>query len=247
MIEVCCSDMRILLSLTSFAAPLEKLTSLLEDIFEAEDALAPDAATSESPSEFFSPYTADCTQPLLHPSVIKKLTKYIGHVTRPTKRVRLSAGARDGPGGTPSKMGRMAEVDIDSLGRVLKLLERSVRAGEDLDPFVGYGAASKDQMAWPRKSKKQKKMSGNEGGTENSADGEMQEVNMMEIDELPKDLTDSDFETLERLLDIARDSILAADCCIALLGSDRLTKQVSMSNISLLHRLIDSAIDTVVF
>lgn len=42
-----------------------------------------------------------------------------------------------------------------------------------------------------------------------------------------KELDEMDYEKLTRDLEIARDSILAADCCIALLGSDRLTKQVS--------------------
>jgi len=233
MIEVCYSETHILLSLTFSAAPLEKLTSLLEDIFEAEDALAPDATISESHGDFFSPQTMDCAQPQLHPNIIKKLTKYIGHVARPTKRIRLSAGGRDGSGSTPCKMARMAEVEIESLGRVLKLLERSVKAGEDLDPFVGYGITNKDRVASPRKPKKQKKVSGNEGGAENDAggDGEAQEVDMMVVDEPRKELTDADFEALERVLDVARDSILAADCCIALLGSDRLTKQVSVFKI----------------
>jgi cohesin loading factor subunit SCC2 len=43
----------------------------------------------------------------------------------------------------------------------------------------------------------------------------------------PQELTNSDFDKLTQVLDTARDSILAADCCIALLGSDRLPKQVS--------------------
>ena len=37
---------------------------------------------------------------------------------------------------------------------------------------------------------------------------------------------EADFEKLAKELDITNESILAADCCIALLGSDRLPKQV---------------------
>jgi cohesin loading factor subunit SCC2 len=44
--------------------------------------------------------------------------------------------------------------------------------------------------------------------------------------------TTADFDNLTKLLDVARDSILAADCCIALLGSDRLQKQVRLSFLS---------------
>src|ERR1700683_1855338 len=93
-------------------APLEKLTALLEDIFEAEDALPPDVDIQVLPGEWFSPMTIDGSSLLLHPHIIRKLAKYIGQVTRPTKRIRLSAreGAA-GSAGTPRGKGRMAEVD----------------------------------------------------------------------------------------------------------------------------------------
>lgn len=52
------------------------------------------------------------------------------------------------------------------------------------------------------------------------------------LDSIP-DITDkdihitiSDQDKLTTTLTIARNSVLAADCCIALLASDRLTKQV---------------------
>jgi cohesin loading factor subunit SCC2 len=54
-----------------------------------------------------------------------------------------------------------------------------------------------------------------------------------------QDLTEMDYDKLTRVLELARDSILAADCCIALLGSDRLTKQVSLCvTLTFLDRLI---------
>jgi len=40
---------------------------------------------------------------------------------------------------------------------------------------------------------------------------------------------DVDYKKLTQDLDVAKESIFAADCCIALLGSDRLTKQVGLS------------------
>ncbi len=42
-------------------------------------------------------------------------------------------------------------------------------------------------------------------------------------------LLDVDYRKLTQNLDVAKESIFAADCCIALLGSDRLTKQVGLN------------------
>lgn len=210
--------------------------ALLEDIFEAEDALPPDIDLDNLPLEFFSPLTVDCTRPMIHPGIIRKLTKYIGQVARPTKRLRLSA--RDGvagSAGSPRSKGRMAEADTSILSRVLKMLDRSVKAGEDLDPFVTL-TATRDNTAFPRKPAGKKH--GNGKKTINDSDprptsqsprNEEEDGTKADQNMQPSELTVTDVEKLTRVLDLARDSILAADCCIALFGSDRLTKQVSYS------------------
>ena len=48
----------------------------------------------------------------------------------------------------------------------------------------------------------------------------------MDIDTRDFDLTEDDLNKLETVLEKAKDSILAANCCLALLTSDRLPKQV---------------------
>lgn len=217
-------------------APLEKLSALFDDIFEAEDALPLDMDIVDLPSEFFSPLTIDCARPLLHPNIIRKLTKYICQVAWPTKRVRQGA---TGNLGSPRGKGRMAEVDTQVLSRILKMLDRNVKAGEDLDPFihVTVAAATRDKMNSPRKPITKK---AGKGSKKNDAraksrtpqgeeDGDQEADNNMAMDTQvsSKELIEMDYEKLTRALEIARDSILAADCCIALLGSDRLTKQVS--------------------
>ncbi|RDB15317.1 Protein rad9 [Hypsizygus marmoreus] len=202
--------------------PLEKLTSLIDDIFEAEDALPPDVDLSDLPSEFFSPLTTiDPARPLLHANVIRKLTKNIGHVARPTKRMR-TAGIQ----GTPRGKGRMAEVETQVLSRLLKMLERSVRAGEDVDPFyfstpahVPAGSPSKKSPKKPAKGKKNERRSKSRTpGGEEDEEGDDGAGGA--------ELTDADYDKLTRVLEVAKDSIMAADCCIALLASDRLTKQL---------------------
>lgn len=110
-----------------------------------------------------------------------------------------------------------------------------MKAGEDLEPFPSGGsgngvAGSKSTPSSPTKKK------GGKGGKKGGAQAERRSksrtprdededsvVNGVDLDELHQPL---DAAKLSRSLELARDSILAADCCIALLGSDRLTKQL---------------------
>ncbi|PPQ86325.1 hypothetical protein CVT25_005626 [Psilocybe cyanescens] len=209
--------------------PLEKLTSLIEDVFEAEDTLPSELETSDLNHEFFSLLSSDCTRPCLSSSIIRKLTKYIGHVARPTKRLRQ---ATNGVLGTPRGKGRMTDLDTQILSRLLKILERSVRAGEDIDPFAHRVPPTSTKTS-PKKpstkkaSKPKKNDRASRSLTPKVADEEAEDVIMEDSKTAPAiDLVGLNFDKLTNLLDIARDSILAADCCIALLGSDRLTKQL---------------------
>ncbi|TFK39055.1 hypothetical protein BDQ12DRAFT_682942 [Crucibulum laeve] len=207
-------------------APLEKLTAYIEDIFEAEDSLAPDTDPDSLPV-MFSSLTVDPVRPLLHPTAVRKLTKYIGHVARPNKRLRQAGG---GVPGTPSRRGRLAEVDTNVLSRLLKMLERSVRAGEDVDPFAwnksntaGAGAGRGSGSPKKKVAKKGKKVERrSKSRTPGEDDAEDQNADVQDA----RDLSDADFDKLTRSLNVARDSIIAADCIIALLGSDRLAKQL---------------------
>ncbi|KAH8114301.1 hypothetical protein DFH11DRAFT_1508962 [Phellopilus nigrolimitatus] len=222
-------------------APLEKFLNLLDDIFEAEDNISADADLSSLPLAFFSQLSLDPARPLLHPTLIAKLTKSISKVARPTKRVRLASVQWDSNvPGTPRRAGGMVEVESQTLLRVLKLLERSVRIGEDLDPF-GYLIAkrggnasdsapshmSPTKAGKARMGKKRMDVSESEKTSKSPADnGNAQEGSKMDLDDEFLDLTDDELENLEQILETARDSIIAADCCIALLTSDRLPKQL---------------------
>ncbi|KAJ7600473.1 hypothetical protein C8J56DRAFT_910344 [Mycena floridula] len=214
-------------------APVEKLISLLEDIVQAEDCLPSDPdfstpSTSTDPLSYFSPLTVDASEPLLSPNVIRKLIKSISHVARPTKRLRGSALA-GGTLGTPRSKGkgRMRDVDPTMLSRILKIVKRSVKAGEGCDPF-GLSAASSNKaksVSPVKKSAAKKKKK-----EKSPANKEEQDVEMMLMDDEPeeesKQLTGRDYAAMARSMEIAKDSILAAECCIALLGSDRLDKHL---------------------
>jgi cohesin loading factor subunit SCC2 len=204
---------------------------LIQDIFEAEDALPTDIDINELNHDFFSPLSTDCARPLLSPTIVRKLTKYIGQVARPTKRLRQTTG---GVLGTPRAKGRMADVDTQILSRLLKLLDRSVRAGEDIDPFLYHAthhvpSSTKSSPRKPVAKKNTKtKKSDTRSKSQTPKDGDEMDTGMQVEEQGAPDLVHADFDKLSRLLDVARDSIVAADCCIALLGSDRLTKQVSL-------------------
>jgi len=200
----------------------------VEDIFEAEDALPADVDIGDLPSEYFSlAITIDASRPLLNSNVIRKLTKNIGHIARPAKRLRQStAGAQ----ATPRGKGRMAEVKTSVLARLLKTLQRSVRAGEDIDPFLfSHPGRPTGVHASPSKKSPKKQARGKKHEPHSkSSDHEEDEDVHTELDGAA-DLTEAEFDKLSKALEVARESIVAADCCIALLGSDRLQKQVGHS------------------
>ena len=201
-------------------------------MFEAEDGLPPDIEAEDLHSDWFSPLSVPGSPPLLHPNLVRKLITHITKVARPSRRHRLNS--RDATGhaqAMPMYRGRMADIDTATLSRILKMLERSVRAGDDLDPFpppAGGGMSSQK----PMKSKKTvngKKAPIDRGRSKSQSPGGAADGDAMDVDDAqaePQAVTEQDVENLTRTLELARDSVLAADGCIALLASDRLPKQV---------------------
>jgi cohesin loading factor subunit SCC2 len=207
-------------------APLEKLITLLEDIFEAEDSLPVDVDQECLQADFFSPLTAEPSRPQLHPNLVRKLSKLISQVARPMKRLRSSTATVHTP--YNSGLCGIADVETTILSRVLKILERSVRAGEDLDPFKTDKPLDMRASVSPSKRSKvsaKKPISDQQLQSQTLVGGEPQADASADPAELPS-VTSADLDILTRTLEIARDSILAADCCIALLSADRLPKQV---------------------
>jgi cohesin loading factor subunit SCC2 len=210
----------------------------VEDIFEAEDSLPPDAGPSEwENSEFLSKLTTDPGAPLLNVHVITKLTKALSQIARPGKRIRLST-TRDGGPGTPRQAG-LAEVDTSILSRILKLLSRSVKIGEDIDPFAGApssNAVTSEEPSKGKKSMKGSKAKGSPTKAKGSADGgdesgaeENENLGSGGKDQGGSDeVTEENIAALDHVLEMAKESVLAADCCIALLSADKLPKQVRL-------------------
>ncbi|KAG2115459.1 hypothetical protein DEU56DRAFT_932992 [Suillus clintonianus] len=225
-------------------APLEKLSALIEDIFEAEDSLAVDIDVSELPKDFFSALTTDCSHPHLQPNVIKKLTKHLSQLARPTKRSRRSA--RDSID-TPRARKALGDIDNTILARLLKILERSIKAGEALDPLrASAHVPHADKNASPRKPKKSPKAQRvihQDRDVTGSASLNVPEEDTRELGldsaDIPQELTEALLHNLSKQLEIARDSILAVECCVALLSGEGLTKQLYS------EELITSCLSTV--
>jgi cohesin loading factor subunit SCC2 len=208
------------------SGPLEKLTAVFEDLFEAEDALAPDMAPGDLPHDLFSPSTTDPSQPLLSSTVIRRISKYIDQVARPSKRMRLTSTKDIG---TPRAMSRTAELDPATLARVLKMLERNVKAGEEADPLKLESAPVRPndgETASPTKKSKGKSTPKNKGakGVEDTADGEGERLSPAES--ASQAVSEQELVDLTVGLDVARDSVLAAEACLAMLSSDRLPRQL---------------------
>ncbi|KAF9235171.1 hypothetical protein BU15DRAFT_51679 [Melanogaster broomeanus] len=201
-------------------APFEKLMTLIEDIFEAEDSLSADIDVADLPKEFFSAHTADCTHPHLQRTIIRKLTKYISQLARPSKRSRraIREGGTSGSARTKSRES-LGDIETPVLSRLMKILERSIKAGEDLDP-LRTSVPRPSAPTSPSKSKKGQKIPA-DGGT--SGD---QDVDQASGGSPHHQLTDSNVHDLAIQLEVARDSILAAECCMALLNGEGLTKQL---------------------
>lgn len=202
--------------------PLEKLVTLLEDVFEAEDTLPADADPESLSIDFFSPLTVETSRPQLHPNLIRKLSKLISQVARPVKRLRTSTGTTQA---LRSPACSIADIETTTLSRILKILERSVRAGEDLDPFKADKPTETRSLASPGKKGKVSKKLQSQRRSQTPI-GEAEPRLSADIGATEPTAIDADLDILAHTLEVARDSILAADCCIALLGADRLSKQV---------------------
>ncbi|KIY69312.1 hypothetical protein CYLTODRAFT_436196 [Cylindrobasidium torrendii FP15055 ss-10] len=192
--------------------PLDKLSSLFTEILEAEDAIPADADISDLDVNLFSSSTIEVSRPLLSPKIIQKLAKSIDHVSHPGKRVRNAT--------SPVRKARVGDIEAASLSRILKILERSVRLGEDVDPFSCSTSLARKSVSpkkpRTRKRSKSKTPLGGEDGPQD--DGEDVTIGN---DASSLDIAKS-FSGLER----AREAMSAAECCISVLGADRLPKQL---------------------
>lgn len=182
------------------------------------------------PGGFFSSLSSDSSHPLLSRPVVSKLTKLI--VKASGGRSRQSTRESAHSNGSPKKSKRtFATLDTAILSRVFRLLERSVKAGEDLDPFKTSSSemvrvASKLEAS-PKKAKAKKLSKADSRRSKSATPHPTDEGDANEMaDAEPQEISEADLNALFRALELARESLSATECCLTLLSSDRLQKQV---------------------
>lgn len=207
-----------------FEAPFEKLESLIDEIFESEDDLPQYPDPGDLRRDLFSlSLTTNYARPCLNPAIISKITAIVGKISRPTKRrPPTSRGQNGAPNSARKDDGRMSDLEVPKILRLLKILERSVQTGEDLDPFK---LPSEPQSSTKRSVTKR---SGKGSKRVKASETNPNEDDNSAVDPEPDNPQESsvNLEGLLKCLATAKESILATECCISILSSDRLPKQV---------------------
>lgn len=214
--DLSCSD--------RFEGPFEKLESLIDEIFESEDDLPQYPDPGDLRHDLFSlSLTTNCARPCLNPVIVSKITAIVGKISRPAKRrPPTSRGQNGAPNSARKDDGRMSDLEVPRILRLLKILERSVQTGEDLDPFKlpPEPQSSTKRSVTKRSGKGSKRMK--------TLDPVPSEDDDPVVDPEPDSLQEPsiNLEGLLKCLTTAKESILAAECCVSILSSDRLPKQV---------------------
>ena len=207
-----------------FEGPFEKLESLIDEIFESEDDLPQYPDSGDLRQDLFSlSLTVNYARPCLNPAIVSKITVMVGKISRPAKRrPPTSRGQNGAPNSARKDDGRMSDLEVPKILRLLKILERSVQTGEDLDPFK---LPSEPQSSTKRSVTKR---SGKGPKRVKASEPDLNEGDNPTINTEPEDPQESTVNLVGLLksLATAKESVLAAECCISILSSDRLPKQV---------------------
>ncbi|KAK4684433.1 cohesin loading factor subunit SCC2, partial [Tremellales sp. Uapishka_1] len=174
----------------------EKLDSLLEDIFEESDGFPANPSPLQVTSTTFFSRISREQDSLLASGTIDKLIRYISRL-QGNKRRQSSLGRTD-----------VVYWDEDSLARILKLLEKSIKDADSREIFKNDGIKIASPGKEKEKGKGKKSAKRKSPGADNAAMGEEEEA------------------VCEEKLRAMMEATLAAECCLVLLDSDGLPKQL---------------------
>jgi cohesin loading factor subunit SCC2 len=184
-------------------AAYQKFHNLLEDVFEASDSIPANPSPSDLKSNQFFPHLAkDGVTPLLSSHTVDKLVHGITRIQ----------SSRRGPETDSFTW------DIESFGRLLRLLERSMRDGEELTIFQDD---IKVVAKWEKVKKVRGKKSGSKSKTPEEAEGSQG------LAEAERPLSEEEIRLWESNLGRLRVAGQAAGCVLLLLSTEGLSKQVS--------------------
>ncbi|CBQ69573.1 related to proline-rich protein required for meiotic chromosome condensation and synapsis [Sporisorium reilianum SRZ2] len=227
--------------------PIAKLCGLVEDLFEADDSLPDrdslqDLLPGQSLSTAADPFFEMIESPsvsggdsrsvlVLRAAVLQKLLKLIVKCSRPHTEIASISG-RAQPATTPS----LATIPAEDVIRLLTILERTARVGENIDPFPSQvSRAMASEPASPTKPKKGRKAEHRSKSTSKTPEP-AQTPDRQEAD-TPRDRADSEnveepasaneeLEKLHAIFVVMDRAVLATECSLGMLTGDVLPKQV---------------------
>ncbi|PWN49132.1 hypothetical protein IE53DRAFT_318176 [Violaceomyces palustris] len=226
--------------------PMAKLLGFIEDIFEADDSLPDrDTMAEMQPGEVFSGPAetffelmdlgsgSSYGMPLLKSSVLHKLLRLVLQCSRP-----LADMAKMKVTESSKKNVDLASIPQQELGRLLRILERTVKISGSIDPFPNNVRGSKSLTSSPTKPKKKTSVAV-VASPERSPGICTPEVEDVAEEKGHDGLEDEDtatpapaqngsdaesFDELGTKMQILIRSLLAAECCFAILSGDQLAK-----------------------
>jgi cohesin loading factor subunit SCC2 len=184
---------------------MQKLQTLLDDIFEESDNFPAEVTRDDlTSSKFFDRISKDGQQPLLSARAIIKVIRYVSRVQNSKRKQKA---AEEG-----------FSWDEEALKRLFRLLEREMREMEMVVPFP----EDKQAVANGDKAKKGKKGKGKKGSR--SPERELEE-NGDDGGELAED----ELAAHDEVLGGIGTAGLAAECCLVIFDGEGISKTVSAS------------------
>ncbi|VDC04583.1 unnamed protein product [Peniophora sp. CBMAI 1063] len=197
-----------------------KLRELIDDLFEADD--SPDSQDAQS---FFSSNSPDSSRPCLSASILRKLRVRILDAAKPANAKRSRAATGQTPRTPKTTRLSLADIEPADLTRLIRLLERSVRAGEDVTPFPtapSTSSAIKTEANGEAGPSTPLKTPAKTPG-KRSTKKEPRSATPRETSEPPA--SEADIQKATVSIERARDAVLAADTILALLCGERLPRE----------------------
>ncbi|ORX35130.1 hypothetical protein BD324DRAFT_633983 [Kockovaella imperatae] len=202
----------------------ERLQNLLDDILNESDGFPADPTREDLASaRFFTRLGRDGCGPLLSDSSVQQLSRYVVRVQSTKKNTQ----------GTALK----SELDVESIGRILRLLDRSMRAGQGLVTFPSDTKVNIARVK-PVKSSRKKKSGSNSRSPEADVDMPVESV---------EEMTDKEMQDADAKLLTVQSAGIAAACCVTVLDTDGLPKhllseEVLSVSVGIIRQLLDTVL-----
>ncbi|ORY23265.1 hypothetical protein BCR39DRAFT_549569 [Naematelia encephala] len=189
----------------------QRLQTFLEDVFEESDSFPAEPSFDEvNGSKFFISSNKEGRPPVLSTDTMEKIIRYIRRVHSSKRRHSVD--------------GDEAVWDVDGIGRLLQLLERSMRDAEGMNIFTSDRKPSTEAGPVNKGTRKKKAE-----GRKSKSPMEDTETKFSPTDD--GKLDEDTLRTCEQKLATNAAGARAAEACMVILNSDGLPKQVLSEDI----------------